>query len=185
MSQMTTRVSDLSELLPLTDEIKQLMREYSQKVHAPQRWELSRESRELSARIYALKDEARARFGAAYGGWRRTKHEFHIDGLVRGLRSSPIYTSMNQGREMRDISYALGHPHFDHAEYFKTPGRMGICAGIVSHAYLGRANEEPIASKAVAYAEHVGLVCEVFPPKFSWYYPGATTLLVFSREETD
>jgi hypothetical protein len=182
MSQTTARVSDLAELLPLTDEIARLMSEYSRKVHAQQRWELSREARELHARIEGLKEKARMRFGAAYGGWRRTRREFHIDGLARGLRFSPIYTSMNQRRELRDISHSLGHPCFDHAEYFKMDG---VCAGIVSHAHLGPENDNGRSAQAVAYAEHVGLVCEVFPRKFSWYYPGATTLLVFSREEMD
>jgi hypothetical protein len=34
-----------------------------------------------------------------------------------------------------------------------------------------------------AYAEALGLKCEVYPPAFSWYYPGGTTLLVFTRAD--
>jgi hypothetical protein len=60
-----------------------------------------------------------------------------------------------------------------------------VCAGIVSHAYLGHENDNEAAAPAIAYAEHVGLTCEAFAPAYSWYFPGSTTLHVFSCEETD
>jgi hypothetical protein len=161
--------------------IGELMRQHAdERCRHGAAWDRSPKARSLTTRIAEMKDRARTRFADARG-WKRTRREFHVFGLIRGLRHSPIYTSLSMRRELSDISRELGYPWFDHAEYFKTPGRGGICAGIVSHAYLGRKNDNEGPEEAMRYAEGVGLACEVLPSSSSWYYPGATTLLVFTR----
>jgi hypothetical protein len=171
------------DLLPLAGEIARLMQLDSAERHERERGARHRsaEGRRVSADLIALREEARSAFAAARG-WKRTRCEFHTDGLVHGLRHSPRYTMLNSERDARDIGCALGRPWIDHAEFYRTPGRSGVCAGIVSHAYL---RDHGGIEAPVAYAERAGLVCEVFPPVFSWYYPGATTLLVFSRPAAD
>ena len=126
------------DLLPLAEKIASLML----RDHAESRrikgaaWERSAEGREVQARLKALREQARARFAAARG-WIWTRCEFHTDGLVHGLRRSPLYTGQFRGeRDSRDIRVALGRPWIDHAEFYRTPGRGGVCAGIVTHAYL-------------------------------------------------
>jgi hypothetical protein len=132
------------DLLPINAEVARLQSEFyaAQRrasdhftAHRKHDWRLLAESRRLDREWAAAKEAARSAFAAARG-WRRTEHPFHVGGLLRELRFCPRYTSREQRRELRDIHHALGRPYFDHPEYFKTPGRGGVCAGIVSHAYL-------------------------------------------------
>ena len=106
------------DLLPLAEDIAQLMpqaadkhREYRERHRAGDRecFKALWAARVLDARLQALRDEARARFGAARG-WKRTRREFHIDGLIHSLHHSPVYMSMNRERDARDIRYAQGRP---------------------------------------------------------------------------
>jgi hypothetical protein len=178
---------DHDDLLPIAERIAALMRRNhagrEAQAHRGE-WERSREARLIDSEIGAAKEEARQRFGAARG-WVRTNREFHTDGVVRGLHHSPLYTGHRRPtRDGRDIRVALGRPWIDHTEHYRTPGRGGVCAGIVSHAYLW-VERSDLEARAVAYAEGAGLRCEVYPPAYSWYYPGETTLLVFTRHSAE
>jgi hypothetical protein len=69
------------------------------------------------------------------------------------------------------------HPLFDHAEFF-TQGRRP--AAIVAHVY-----DDEVIEDATAFARQHGIAVQQPPQALaSWYYPGQTTLLCYTRANT-
>ena len=66
------------------------------------------------------------------------------------------------------------HPAIDHAEYYRLPERYARPAAILSHSYASDGTIQTFASAN-------GLVAEVLDC-LSWYYPGNTRAVVFTRE---
>ena len=97
-------------------------------------------------------------------GWTIGKHF-----TLRMLRAG------SPGRTRADYYGESLHPVIDHAEYFRLPRRPWRPGAILSHTYA------PPAQILTFAAEH-GLAVEFLDA--SWYFPGATTAVVFTAGVT-
>jgi hypothetical protein len=114
--------------------------------------------------------KGRQQFACA-NGWYEAAKEFSF----RALASGKMHTGGYRGDEH------LGRRPLDHPEWFRKDRRP---VAIVGHNYRGpdgEDNRDPAAT-----AKRFGLTLHVAPAgdAASWYYPGATTLLVMTRPET-
>ena len=93
-------------------------------------------------------------------GWTIGKHF-----TLRMLRAG------SPGRTRDDYRGESWHPEIDHPEFYRLPRRPWRPAAILSHTYAPRA-------QIVTFAAENGLAVEFLDA--SWYYPGATTAVVFT-----
>jgi hypothetical protein len=99
-----------------------------------------------------------------------------LNGLLRA-HSRFSYIALAGGR-VRDGRDLIENPqeYFDHAEFFRWPKTPYRAAAIVAHLY------DTTPAKAADYATEVGLQTHVPPiPRASWYYPGRTILVCYTR----
>lgn len=94
-------------------------------------------------------------------GWIVGKHGFSLRQLL----------TATHGRSWYDYRGESWHPEIDHPEFYRLPRRPWRPAAILSHSYA------PPAQIVTFAAEH-GLAVEFLDA--SWYYPGATTAVVFT-----
>lgn len=121
-------------------------------------------------RAAELRAELRSEF-ARRNGWRVTGKEFNPGQLARG-------SNLTTRAEDRDHRWR-SDPVLDHMTYMREPGWHGRPVAIVSQPY-NHVTHDLIDDFCNAW----GLGCRIggFP---SWYFPGKTLLLVFTRMPTD
>ena len=98
---------------------------------------------------------------AASRGWIIAKHGFSLRQLL----------TATHGRSWYDYRGESWHPEIDHPEFYRLPTRPWRPAAILSHSYAPQA-------QLLAFAAEHGLAAEFLDQ--SWYYPGATTAVVFT-----
>ena len=98
-------------------------------------------------------------------GWIVGKHGFSLRQLL----------TATHGRSWYDYRGECWHPEIDHPEFYRLPRRPWRPTAILSHSYA------PPAQIATFAAEH-GLAAEFLEK--SWYFPGATTAVVFTARAT-
>ena len=94
-------------------------------------------------------------------GWIVAKHCFSLRQLL----------TATHGRSWYDYRGECWHPEIDHPEFYRLPTRPWRPAAILSHSYAPPA-------QLLSFAVENGLAVEFLDA--SWYYPGATTAVVFT-----
>lgn len=110
------------------------------------------------------RDDARdslIRMFAKQNGWKESRSRFSADCLAR---------HNTHGRYVSD----LPHTYFDHSYFFRDSD--GRASAIVAHLY--NCDMDDVRK----YAESVNLSVD-FPDFPSWWYPGATTLVVYTPRD--
>ncbi len=132
----------------------------------------SREARLARQKLRELQT-AVAREFASLNGWQPTRREFSLE----TLRDHKMH-----GGGGYENWRPLPHEFFDHPEFFRDREKPYRAAAIVAHNYPNReTSDEQAAAEQVFAAEH-GLVAHHPPnPRTSWYYPGSTRLVCFTR----
>jgi hypothetical protein len=120
-----------------------------------------------------LQQQAAVMFGERYG-WKVSKVYFDLLQLAKGKCNSG-------SRDYLGIvaNPSKHHDQFDHAYYYKTPGRHGRPAAIVAHLYNYPANKADCDDVAARYGlryEHIS----DFP---SWWYTGVTKLVLWTADK--
>lgn len=121
---------------------------------------------EAALRRVAAKRRLATEFGTECG-WTLAKKRFGLIALKRGTTYSLIRSDTDV------LADQLPHDFFDHAYFYR---RGGKAVAVAAHLY--RFNPQSIS----AFASENGLSWET--PDFpSWWYPGATRLVVFKKGE--
>lgn len=144
-----------------------LIRELLEKMAAPEHRNHSLAQDRWWGDVREAQDELRRRFAAARG-WKPGR-QFTLRCLARGTAHDgrrPIVECVND---------VLPHELGDHAEFYRTGSRA---AGITAHLYDG-------ISLALAdrLAQQHGLSWDTPNDFSSWWYPGRTTLILWTRAE--
>jgi hypothetical protein len=123
-------------------------------------------SRAAAVRRVARKRRLAIEFGAQYG-WKLSEKRFGLLALKRGSVFSMI-------RDDADVSDDhLPHELFDHLYFYRRAKRA---VAIVAHPY----HFDQDAAAAFAKKHDLCWESPAFP---SWWYPGATTLIVFKKRQ--
>lgn len=121
-------------------------------------WEKTQEARFVACSAWA-----------ALNGWKRGRG-FTVDALVRNMpHGGKGFPGWLHGEEI---------DFFDHADWFRLPTNPYRAVAICAHLYDS-------ADKARAWAASRGLTMHMPPvPNASWYFPGACTMVCYTRPET-
>jgi hypothetical protein len=121
-------------------------------------------------RIEDLKTDSRQAF-ANLNGWRLTNAEF----TTRVLATSKVHAGSGRHWDEGRSADSYQHEFMDHAEFFRESAKPYRAAAIVAHLYNCEADVH-------SWALERGLHAHVPPRlKASWYYPGATLIVCYTR----
>jgi hypothetical protein len=124
-------------------------------------------------------DEIRHLLASEYGrrhGWRRTRREFHWGQLTRGSNQSSIHEEWLQDWPRN------GEPT-DHPYYFRDNLRPWRPSAVIGHSYNWDGASGWLEQKADRLCQRHILTMKVETDFPSWWVPGDTTMLVFTRDE--
>jgi hypothetical protein len=162
MDHGSAKAFDADELL-IDDlmQIRELNREWSRRAH---------ERREV------LHERARAEF-ASVSGWHVARTKFSFHSLIA---AKPHHWCFGCSRDPLHCAVPFDPHRDDHPEYFRSPTRPCRPTAISAHLYADDSIVEEARQWAIA---HRLLLHE--PPNLqaSWYYPGRTRLVVYTRPE--
>lgn len=128
--------------------------------------DIADDSPSAALRRVAAKRRLATEFGAERG-WKLAKKRFGLIALKRGTTYSLIRSDADA------LADQLPHDFFDHPYFYR---REGKAAAIAAHLY--HFDQQAVA----AFASENGLAWET--PNFpSWWYPGATRLVVFTKAD--
>lgn len=126
------------------------------------------------ARMHLLQSEVRRRFAEA-NGWQATEAQYAPGQIARA----------SKGRRAGEDGSATWCGLIDHPDCFRIGHRP---EAIASHAYAtdrGVLDREWLEARAGEWASQHGLRAQLPPCPLaaSWYFPGGTSLVVFTRED--
>jgi len=121
-------------------------------------------ARALQGELAKIHSELEAEFGAARG-WKPARGWFSAEQL-RCNSGGQIYTM-----------YGDMFPHFDHPTFYRAP-RTRRAGGLVIQPYIE--NTPETRAEIIEEYRVLGLSAS-FPDYPSWWYPGATTLILIER----
>lgn len=123
--------------------------------------------RNTVAEQYEIQDILAEEFGHRHG-WRLSKSRFSLAALKDRKTHS--------WKRWPDFDEDLPHYLFDHAVFYRTPDQRAVA--VAAHLY----NVDQKLSAMEEWSQEHGLSAEVVKDFPSWWNPGGTTLVLYTRK---
>jgi hypothetical protein len=120
-------------------------------------------------RLRAAQQRLAVAFGERYG-WEPSEQSFALSAL--GPQRDRVYPS-----SWWDIPGGHGPEYIDHPVYYREKQRPYRPAATAAHNY----ERGKTSADIIAFADSLGIAVEEISDFPSWYYPGATRLVVYRR----